>query len=127
VEIFMQKSFDSFVRSAGDLAGVFEYDDGVGYFYLYEVLGQATGKIIKAIRISSGEPDYAESDIAIRWDRRERSVGLFIRGELWAVFDAEMRHSYGGHYSPHKHADVPHEISAGFEITNWCLLDLKEP
>jgi len=114
----MEKSFDSLVRSAGDLAGVFEYDDRVGYFYLYEVLGQATGKIIKAIRISSGEPDYAESDIAIRWDRQERSVGLFIRGELWAVFDAEMRQSYGGDYSPDKHADVPLEISAGFEITN---------
>jgi hypothetical protein len=114
----MEEMFESSVRTAGDLAAVFEYDDGVGYFYLYEVLGQASRKIIEAIRISSGEPDYTESEIAIRWDRQERSVGLFIKGKLWAVFDAEMRQSYGGNYSPDKQAEVPLEISAGFETAN---------
>jgi hypothetical protein len=112
----MEEMFESSVRSDGDLAGVFEYDDGVGYFYLYEVPGQATRKIIKSIRISSREPDYSDSEIAIRWDRQERVVGLFIRGKLWAVFDAETRQSYGGDYSPDKQAQVPLEIAAGFEI-----------
>jgi hypothetical protein len=90
--------FDSNVRSSGDLAGVFEYDGDTGYFYLYETGGGEAHRILDSIHVVSGEPDFGEADISIRWDQNEQKVGLFIRGTLWAVFDHQQRAKYGGGY-----------------------------
>lgn len=38
---------DSAVNSRGDLAGVFEYEDGVGYFYLYALKAKRARKYSK--------------------------------------------------------------------------------
>jgi hypothetical protein len=47
--------FDSSVRSDGDLAGVFEYDGQTGYFYLYEVGGNAYNKVVGAYAVDVPE------------------------------------------------------------------------
>ena len=53
--------FDSVLRSAGDFAGVFEFDGDVGYFYLYDTTQPEKHKILGAIRMFSGEaPDFKE-------------------------------------------------------------------
>lgn len=90
--------FESCVRTAGDLAGVFEHDGETGYFYLYEIGGGQDQKILGAIHMVSGRPGFSGEDISIRWDAAEKKVGLAIRGVLWAVFDAEQRSKYGGNY-----------------------------
>jgi hypothetical protein len=42
-------------------------------------------------------------------------VGLFIRLQLWAVFDAETREPYGGDYRPNAQPTIPLEIIDAFQ------------
>ena len=105
--------FDSHVRSSGDLAGVFEHDGDTGYFYLYKTGGEAGHRILDYIRIISGNPDFGEEDLSIRWDQGEQKVGLFIRGELWAVFDHQQRARYGGDYKPGLRPLLPPQATSG--------------
>lgn len=107
--------FDSAIRSAGDRAGIFEYDGETAYFYLYETNGSHCQKVIAAIRVLSGTPDFEEGDVSIRWEDDESKVGLFIRGQLWAAFDAQTHGKYGGNYRLDAEADIPSEIGAAFE------------
>ena len=89
---------ESSVRSAGDLAGVYEYDGTTGYFYLYRAGGRAENKVLASVHILSGRPDFGDQDVAVRWDVDEERVGLFIRGVLWAVFDSRSGTPLGGSY-----------------------------
>ena len=110
----MDDIFESVVRSSGDLAGVFEFDGETSYFYLYELHGSNSNKVLDAIRITASVPDFTESDIAIRWDIDERIVGLLIKGVLWAVFDSDTRAKYGGNYRSSAPSSVPPEFSNKF-------------
>jgi hypothetical protein len=110
--------FDSSLRKAGDLAGVFEYDGETAYFYLYATEGEHGTKVLDSIHVLSGEPDFTERDIAIRWDLGEQKVGLFIRNVLWAVFDSDHRRKYGGDYRPGARPTVPPEAESGFGMVS---------
>ncbi|TPI27544.1 hypothetical protein FJW08_24135 [Mesorhizobium sp. B3-2-1] len=104
--------FDSAIRTKGDLAGVFEYDETDGpqnataYFYLSEIKGQAFGPIVASIHIQSGAWAITEADVAVRWDRNEQFVGLFIFGTLAAAFDATTGARYGGGHGKDFNADI---------------------
>jgi hypothetical protein len=115
--------FDSCLRSAGDLAGIFEYDGNTGYFYLYAIDGEETHKVLDSIHIFSGEPDFGGADISIGWDQNEQKVGLFIRGMLWAVFDCQHRAKYGGSYKPGLVPMLPPRATVGLvanaQRTKW--------
>jgi hypothetical protein len=101
------------VRARGDLAGVFEYDDtgdprsSTAYFYLYRIDRREGERIVDAIHISSGALAINAADIAVRWDRDERRVGLFILGKLQAAFDAATGKKYCGESLE----DCPSDIS----------------
>jgi hypothetical protein len=110
----MDEIFDSAVRPAGDLAGVFEYDGETGYFYLYATGGGAGQRVLDSIHVLSGEPDFAKSDISICWDSEEQKVGLFIKGVLWAAFDCGRRTKYGGSYKPGGKPSLPSGADVGF-------------
>lgn len=103
--------FESEVRSAGDLAGVFEYDGEVAYFYLYDLASDEGRRIAASIHILSAEPDFVETDLAIRWDAAEELVGLLIRGKAWAAFHAPSRTKFGGDYTQGAESLVPTEIA----------------
>jgi hypothetical protein len=109
-----EEIFDSCVRSAGDLAGVFEYDGETGYFYLYATETTGDARVLDAIHILSGEPDFAASDVAVVWDRSETRAGLFIRGQLWAVFDRAALTKYGGDYRNEMQPSVPADVLVAF-------------
>jgi hypothetical protein len=111
----MTEVFDSAVRSAGDLAGVYEYDGDTSYFYLYDTRSEDTRKVIAAIPVLAGPSDFEEEDVAIRWDSTEGKVGLFIRERLWAAFDIETGAKYGGNYCAHGNPEMPVEIAEAFE------------
>ena len=113
----MDDVFDSVVRSAGDFAGVFEFDGEVSYFYLYKMEGASGHKVIDSIYIFSGEPDFTEADISIRWSFKEQTVGLFIRKLLWAVFDIQQRSKYGGNYKLGASPTLPSEVVDEFTPT----------
>jgi len=90
--------FESCTRADSEVAGVFEYADDVGYFYLYDLNQSPNAKILDSIFIVSGDLDFAASDISIRWSSKGERVGLFIREVLWAVFDVSKNKKYGGNY-----------------------------
>jgi hypothetical protein len=106
--------FDSSIRSAGDLAGVFEFDGATCYFYLYETGAGSGHKVVDSIHVLSGRPDFGETEIAVRWDLSERTVGLFIRGVLWAAFDCDSRLKGGGGYTPGGEPRLPAGMGANF-------------
>jgi|SRR5215471_7761908 len=108
--------FQSAVRPDGDLAGVFEYDEDTGYFYLYETKGNEGRKIVSAIQVIVGSPDFEEGDVTILWDVSEVMVGLFIKGQLWAVFDAKTREKYGGNYVANMKPLIPERVTRAFEL-----------
>jgi len=105
--------FDSLIRAQGDLAGVFEYDEADGsqnataYFYLCRIQGEKVGPVIDTIHIRSGAWAITDTDVAVRWDRDERRVGLFIFGTLSAAFDVGTGAKYGGQYGKDFNASIP--------------------
>jgi hypothetical protein len=111
-----EEMFESSLRSSGDLAGVFEYDGEVGYFYLYDKQQTpGVGNAIRgAIRVLSGAVDFEKRDVRVSWDADERRVGLLIRDRLWAAFDAETEAQYGGNYHRDGESSVPSEIQRLF-------------
>lgn len=107
--------FVSALRTTGDLAGVFEFDGVAGYFYLYETKGAEGRKVVAAIQVVTGSPDFRQEDVTIRWDASERIVGLFVRQRLWAAFDGDARAKYGGNYRADTQPLIPAEIVHVFE------------
>jgi hypothetical protein len=104
----------SATRSAGDLAGVFEFDGDTGYFYLYKVSGEQGRKALAAIHIMDRTPGFGQKDFAIRWNFSENFVGLFIHSNLWAAFD-DVGIKYGGHYSRDASPRILPEILQAFK------------
>jgi hypothetical protein len=101
-------STDIFVSSVahdGRMAGVFECDDDVGYFYLYQVLPNS--KVLDAIHVTSGKPEIDSSDTRVSWNSECTKVGLFIRGVLWAVFDIKNHAKFGGDYTNNGTPSIP--------------------
>jgi hypothetical protein len=102
-----QEIFADLVRSAGDLAGVFEYDGETGYFYLYRTNAVAGAKIIDALPVASRSTDFTREDISIRWDRSETKVALFIKSVMWAAFDGSSGQKFGGNYEANGKPQIP--------------------
>ncbi|UVC14018.1 hypothetical protein [Mesorhizobium onobrychidis] len=106
-------AFDSAIRTTGDLAGVFEYDEvedrlsATAYFYLVQIENGQAGLVINSMHIRSGAWAIDEADIAVKWDRDEQCVGLFIFGELWAAFDTATGKKYGGGYGKDIQPNIP--------------------
>lgn len=83
--------FDSSIRSAGDLASVFEFDGDASYFYLYRVDADEGSKSINSIKIGVGTPPFLESEVDILWSKDDRLVCLQIAGNIVATFDCSER------------------------------------
>lgn len=111
----IDEMFGSLARSTGDLAGVFEYDGETGYFYLYKCKDETGQKVAGEIHIVSGMADFQQTDIAICWDEDEKRVGLFICGQVCAVFDVDRGAKYGGEYRRGLQTLVPPEILSAFK------------
>jgi hypothetical protein len=109
--------FESNIRSYGDRAGVFEYTDDTGYFYLYNSNCKDGEKIIGAIPIISGEINFCDKDVEIVWNNDESMVALFILGNICAVFDVESKINYGGDIKTKKNI-IPPEIKSRFSEIN---------
>jgi len=88
--------FQSQANSDESLAGVYEHDTEVGYFYLYDLTRPEGQKVTGAVRVSVGPFRGAVDDLVIRWSGDEGSVGLFILNQLCAAFDVKNRKAFGG-------------------------------
>lgn len=87
------------VRSAGDYGGVFEYDGDTSYFYLYHIGGADGDRVVGAVHIGSGEPDYSSERISISWADNENIVYLQIESQVCAAFECTTRVAFGGKFS----------------------------
>jgi hypothetical protein len=110
----INEMFDSALCSDGNHAGVFEYDGETAYFYLCDMLGKEAHKVVGAIRVLVGTPDFMQDDLTIRWDATESRVGLFICGHLWAAFDRKTGNQYGGNYCATAQPDIPSSLVDSF-------------
>lgn len=89
-------TFESQVNSDESLAGVYEHEGGLGYFYLYDLARSESQKVIGSICVSVGENWLNVDDLVIRWSYDEHFVGLFINNQLCAAFDAKSQEAFGG-------------------------------
>jgi hypothetical protein len=107
--------FKSTVQTNGHLAGVFEFDGEIGYFYLYEANEYSNEKVVAAIQVINGIPDFGEEDVTILWNVAQRMVGLFIKHQLWAAFDGMTREKFGGNYLGNNKSSIPPDVAKAFE------------
>jgi hypothetical protein len=110
--------FESSVRSAGDLAGVFEHDGESGYFYLYDMHQSEGHKVSGAIRVMAALPSLEQKDFAVSWSKGEEFVGLFVKDALCAVFDARSREEFGGDYVLGLPPAIPQPILQAFKAVS---------
>ncbi|WP_250623057.1 DUF2251 domain-containing protein [Pinirhizobacter soli] len=104
--------FESELNSNQSVAGVYEHDDDVGYFYLYELAHHEGQKVTGAIRVSVGPFQYGRDDLSIRWSNDEGFVGLFIKGKLCAAFDVNSRKAFGD--GPEHSEPIPESVKNVF-------------
>ena len=97
----------------GDLAGVFEGDGETAYFYLYDQRRSKADMVVDAIHITGKQPDFGKEDIGIESNTSETKVGLFIKNELWAAFDAEGK-KHGGNYESGARPNIPDAVAESF-------------
>jgi hypothetical protein len=102
-------------RTKNDLAGVFEFDGEVGYFYLYRNQAAEGKRIVSSIHIVSGTPGFEQADVEIRWTAEGAVVGLFIYSVLWAAFDAIHLTKFGGNYRSHGKPEIPDKVASCFQ------------
>ncbi len=112
-----QGMYSSLSRSAGDLAGVFEHDGAVGYFYLYNAAAPKGQRVIGAIRVAGRRPPFREEDVGIVWSVRENMVAIYILEQMCAVFDCETGEMFGGDYHPGSTPEFPACVKEGFQTT----------
>ena len=91
---------------------MFEYDGEVAYFYLLDLLRPDGKKIIGAIHVVTGIVNISDDRICVKWNHQQTAVGLFIDGEVWAVFDGESR--FGGEYAEGRVSNVPMGLKKTF-------------
>jgi hypothetical protein len=69
--------------------------------------------VLGAIHITSKPLDFGKDDIRVEWDTSETRVGILIKNELWAAFDAQGT-KYGGDYSQGAQPNIPEPIERSF-------------
>jgi hypothetical protein len=100
--------FVELTQPKGDLAGVFEYDGDVGYFYLYRLSKDGKGGVILgSIQVVSGKLSFEPDLLEIRWSADNNRVALFIHGTLWAVFNTISGEAFGQVFSKNLMPSIP--------------------
>ncbi|MES2930631.1 MAG: DUF2251 domain-containing protein [Patescibacteria group bacterium] len=86
--------FTSKLNNDKTLGGVFEFEDGTGYFYLYDLNNEESKKVINSIFISKDENDFTNKEIEIKWSSDQENVALFVGDVLWAIFNVKEGKTY---------------------------------
>jgi hypothetical protein len=81
--------YESAMDGDGRYGAVFERDDETSYFYLLD-LTRKDDQIIEAFSAYSINELPAHASAVVRWNSSGDTAGLFVDGELAAVFDLRM-------------------------------------
>jgi len=79
--------FESAVQPQGCFGAVFERDDETAYFYLLDLELREGRQIIGAFGLVSVVTMPAEVCVRVTWTPEGDMTGLFVEGQLLAVFD----------------------------------------
>jgi hypothetical protein len=93
IDIFAEST-----NSARTYSAFFEADDDVGWLYLAVNPDGPDSKVIGAVQIMRGPPDFTDSDVDVRWNEDETKAGLFIRSKLYGYFDLNLGRGIPGTY-----------------------------
>jgi hypothetical protein len=96
------------------VGAVFETEDGVGFFYLYDDRRKVGAKIVAALRVCDQGHGLSDVEIDLVWDSSDTKVGLEIRGELWAVFNTKTMKGFHTPYRRGKAPQLGKEVLKGF-------------
>lgn len=87
---------------------MFEHDGRVAYFYRYDRSAEGEERITGSVHVFFDPAIVRERDVSVRWNAAETAVGLFLRGELRAVFTEDRE------YAGDAGAAIPAAIVASF-------------
>jgi hypothetical protein len=79
--------YESAVEGTGRFGAVFERDDDTAYFYLLDMRKEEAGQIIVALSVDAINEMAADVPISIKWNGSASAAGLFVSGNLLALFD----------------------------------------
>ena len=82
--------YKSAIDNTGRFGAVFERNAETAFFYLLDMTAPTGGRIISAFNANAIIETPAETAVSIRWHPSEVVVGLFIGGQLSAVFDLRL-------------------------------------
>ncbi|RWE30939.1 MAG: DUF2251 domain-containing protein [Mesorhizobium sp.] len=79
--------YESAVDASGRYAAAFERDDETAYFYLLDLARDEGKQIVEAFSTYTVTTMPADAPVLLQWDSGGDAVGLFIAGDLIAVFE----------------------------------------
>lgn len=79
--------YESAVDPAGGYAAAFERDNEAAYFYLLDLTRDEAGQIIEAFSAHTVTTMPADAPVSVQWNSGGEVVGLFVAGDLIAVFE----------------------------------------
>jgi hypothetical protein len=85
----MNEIYDSSIRPCGDIAGVFEFDGVVSYFYICNVNSSGDPTIRNSVLVDVDRRQISTSQIKIVWASDYTIVGLKILSEYYEAFECE--------------------------------------
>jgi hypothetical protein len=79
--------YESAVHQAGRYGAAFERDGETAFFYLLDLAAAEDMQIIEAFNAHTVTAMPPDVPIAVRWAVSGEAVGLYVAGELVALFD----------------------------------------
>lgn len=78
--------YESAVDAAGRYAAAFERNDETAYFYLLDLTRDEGRQIVEGFSTYTVTTMIADAPVSIQWNGGGEVAGLFVAGELVAVF-----------------------------------------
>jgi hypothetical protein len=101
--------YESAVEQTGRWGVVFERDDDTAFLYLLDLSREGTNQIVEAFNAQAVTAMPADAPVYVQWNPTGDVAGLFVSGDLLALFDLVIEGQKGrwamdtdkGHFSLH--------------------------
>lgn len=79
--------YESAVEPTGRFGAVFERDEATAFFYLLDMDKEVGSRIVCALDVHSVNHMRPDIPVDVRWSEVAAVAGLFVAGDLTALFD----------------------------------------